>query len=245
MALKTKITKSEHDALSDELKLHYKADGDNFLLESDEANELRRAKERSDQERETYRQQAETLKREKDEAEDRARAAALEKAKKDKDIEALENSWKADKEAAVNAEKAVTEKREKQLREILEENEALRIASEISTLPKLIAPLLRNRLRAELDGDKPFTRVLDEAGQPTAKTLEELKREFVDNKEFASIIKGTNASGGGAGGDGNSGGGADKKFSDLSEAERVEMHRTNPEKYRELAKASGVTLYNN
>lgn len=248
MALKSKITKAEFDALEDAVKSHYrvnKEDSNIYTLDTDDAAELRAARDAEAELARQQRERADRLQREKDEADERARQAALDKAKKDKDIEALEASWKADKEAAIAAERIKTEHREKQLRDMLVEQKALELAAEISIMPKLLSSVIRARLAAELDGDKPFTRVLDENGQPSAKTLDDLKKEFVDNAEYASIIRGTKASGGGATGNGNSGGGAaSKKFSELTEAERVELARSNPEKFREMAKEAGAGFYN-
>lgn len=238
MALKSKITKDDYEALPDALKEHYKAHGDNFVLDTDDAAELRAAKEREAAQRKIEKERADRLQAERDEAEERARAAALDKAKKDKDIEALETSWKTEKETAVSAANQRAERRESQLRELLVENKALEIANEISTMPKLLVPIIRARLSAELDGEKPFTRVLDDNGQPSAKTIADLRQEFIDNKEYATIIKGTNANGGGAGGNSGSGGGAgSKKFNEMTEAERVALHRENPDKFREMQRA--------
>jgi alanyl-tRNA synthetase len=243
MALKSKLTKTEFDALPDALKEHYKASGDNYLLESDDAAELRAAKDRETEERKREKERADKLQLEKDEAERLKRDAELAKAKKDKDVEALEASWKQEKDNAVAAERLKTEKREAQLREVLVENEAIKLADEISTSPVLILPHIRARLRAELDGEKAVTRVLDEKGEVSAKTLADLKKELVDNAAFKAIIKASNASGGGAGGGGGSGSGAtDKKFTDLTETERTAIARENPVKFREMAKAAGVTL---
>jgi alanyl-tRNA synthetase len=243
MALKSKLTKTEFDALPDALKEHYKASGDNYLLESDDAAELRAAKDRETEERKREKERADKLQLEKDEAERLKRDAELAKAKKDKDVEALEASWKQEKDNAVAAERLKTEKREVQLREVLVENEAIKLADEISTSSVLILPHIRARLRAELDGEKAVTRVLDEKGEVSAKTLADLKKELVDNPAFKAIIKASNASGGGAGGGGGSGSGAtDKKFTDLTETERTAIARENPVKFREMAKAAGVTL---
>lgn len=242
MALKSKITKAEFDALHDILKSEYKEKDGAYLLDSDDANDLRIAKDRETEIARQQRERADQLQRDKDAAEEATRQAVLDKAKKEKDIETLETSWNTKLETAVNAEKANTARREDQLRQLLVENKALEIANEISISPKLILPHIRERLSAELDGEKPITRVLDAEGKPSAKTLVELKAEFIDNKEFSHIIKGSNGSGGGANGN-NSGGGAGKDFIKMSEAERVSLNRDNPTLYRELAKAAGVTIY--
>lgn len=242
MALKSKITKAEFDALHDILKPEYKVSGDHYLLDSDEANELRAAKDRETEARRAEKERADRLQAEKDAAEEEARTAKLDKAKKDKDVEGLEASWNDKLTAAVAAEKVKTEKRENQLRKLLVDNQAISLANELSVSPKLILPHIRERLAAELDGDTPITRILDADGKPSAKTIADLKAEFIDNPDFKTIIKGSNANGGGAGG-GNSGGGADgKKFSDLSETERVALHRENPTRYNEMAKAAGHNL---
>lgn len=245
MALKSKLTKTEFDALPDALKEHYKESGGNYVLDSDDANELRAAKDRETEARKLEKERADRLQAEKDEADAREREAKEAKAKKDKDFDALENSYKEKQATAVAVEQAKTAKREEQLRDLLVENKALELANEISTSPKLILPHIRARLRAELDGDKPQTRVLDDKGEVSAKTLVDLKQEFVDNAEFKAIIKASNASGGGAGGGGGSGGGASfqgKKFTDLSETERVSLHRTDPALFHQMREAAGVKL---
>jgi hypothetical protein len=238
MALKSKLTKTEFEALPDVLKEHYKASGDNYLLEADDLTELRTAKDRETQARKDEKERADRLQREKDEADAAKTAAELAKAKKDKDVETLEASYKLKEETAVNVEKANTAKAQKQLREILEDKEAERIANEISTAPALILPHVKARLRAELDGDKAITRVLDANGEISAKTMDDLKRELIDNPAFKAIIKASNASGGGAGGGGGSGGGADgKKLSEMSETERTALYRTDPTKFNSLVEA--------
>lgn len=244
MALKSKLTKAEFDALPDAIKEHYKESGGNYLLDSDDARELREAKDREAEARRQEKDRADRLQAEKDTADKEAREAREAKAKKDKDFDALETSYKEREALAVATEKAKTEKREQQLRELLVENKALELANEISTSPKLILPHIRARLQAELDGEKPLTRVLDADGKVSAKTIPELRQEFVDNAEFKAIIKASNASGGGAGGGSGSGNGipADKEFSKLSEAERVALQRADPVAFRERAKAAGVNI---
>lgn len=245
MALKSKITKAEFDALNDILKAEYKVSGDSYLLDSDEATELRAAKDRETEARKTEKARADALQVEKDTAEAARVEAERAKAAKDKDVATLEASYKAEADNRVNAEKVNTARRETQLRDLLVENKAIELANEISTSPVLILPHIRSRLRAELDGDKPITRVLDDKGEVSAKTLDDLKKELVDNAAFKAIIKASNASGGGAGGGGGSGGGADngKKFSDLSETERVALHRENPTRFNELRLAAQAAAH--
>lgn len=243
MALKSKVTKAEFDALPEALKEHYKEVGDHYLLDSDDAEELRKAKEREAEERKREKERADAAEKAQREAEERERVAKEEAAKKKGDIAALELSWKEKSEKAVADEKTKREATEAQLRMLLVDNVAISIANEISTSPKLIIPHLKARMAAELTGDKPITRVLDADGKPSALSLDDLKKEFVANADFAAIIKGSNANGGGAGGNG-SGGGAPsgKKIKDMTEAERTAMARSNPEGYRAMCKAEGILL---
>lgn len=244
--LKSKISKTEYDALSDDMKEHYKAAGDDYLLQSDGLDELRNllATERD------ARKQLETdLKAIKDAA-DAAKAAAKdaedkaaeEAAKKRGDISALEASWSGKVDAARNEAQAKVDKLTGMLEKLMVDNTAIAMANEISTSPTLMIPIIKARLKAELDGDTPLTRVLDADGKPSAANIADLKAELIANNEFAAIIRGSNASGGGANG-GHSGGGAAKKISEMSETERVALHRANPDAYREQARAEGLSVY--
>jgi hypothetical protein len=67
-------------------------------------------------------------------------------------------------------------------------------------------------------------------GKPSALTLADLEKEFVDNKAFAPIIRASNASGGGA--SGGTGGGATKAFKDMNTAERTELYRKDPAAFK-------------
>lgn len=234
MALKSKLTKAEFDALPDVLKEHYKASGDSYLLDSDDAAELRRAKEREVEQTRLEKERADRLQAELDAEKEAKRVAAEEAAKKAKDIPAIEASWASKVEAAkAEAQRAVDALKTK-LNNLLVKSKAEALANKISTAPSLLAPVIAARLQAETDGDEAKTRVLDATGKVSAMTLEDLEKEIVANAEYAAIIRGTNANGGGAG-SGGSGGGAGKAFKDMSEAERVALYRSNPTEFKRLA----------
>lgn len=247
--LKSKITKAEYDALDAALKPFYKLEGDSALLQSDEATELRAAKDREKVRADEAEAEARRLKDEKTAADNAAaeatRLANEEKARKAGDITALETSWQGKLDAAVKVEKDRADKLEGQLRVLLVDNAALAIANEISTDPDLIMPVITKRLKAELDGDTAITRVLDADGKPSAANIDDLKKELVANTKYARIMKGSNASGGGAGGQQNGGGApsGDKKISDMTEAERVAAHKADPVAYKQRAKAEGLPVY--
>lgn len=193
MALKKKITKEKFEKLSDELKKEYKEkDGDYILdLEGEEdTGALKRAKDRE--------------KERADEAE--AKVKELTKklesdidldARKKGDIETLEKSWAKKVE---EAEKTANEKINKlaaNLKSTLIDNESGKLAGEISKAPKIMQKLIKERLAVDLDGENPVVKILDASGKPSALTLDELKKEFVDNKDYADIIIASKASGSG------------------------------------------------
>lgn len=225
MALKSKITKAEFDALADALKAVYKELNGSYVLDSDDANELRVAKERSDAERTAEKARADALQATADAAAEALRQAELDAAKKKGDVAAIETSWQAKVDAAIAEGIKKLDAMKEKLRRLLVTNVALAMASEISNSPDLILPHIEKRLQADVDGDEPTTRVLGLDGKPTALKIDELKQEFVANEKFAAIVIGSKATGGGAGKGGNGGGApTGKKISELNEAERVALH---------------------
>lgn len=172
-------------------------------------------------------------KEEKRQAEEAARKAAEEAARQSGDVGALEKSWQ-EKLAAREAELSQSiSQRDAQLQTLLVDNVAQALANElaVSGSAPLLLPHIARRLKVEFVDGTPITRVLDASGKPSAATVDELKKEFIDNKAFAPVIVGSRASGGGAAGAGGGGGAGTKKFKDLTEAERVALYRESPEKY--------------
>lgn len=228
MALKVKITKEEHAALSDALKTEYVADGDGFKLDVDDteiAAEMRRARDRSKVEADEARAAAAEEKRKREELETAG-------ARKAGDIDSIEKSWKQKLADAETKGQNETKALRSQLEKLLVQDVARAIATEISTSPSLILPHIKARLSADFSGDEPITRVLDEAGKPTALSVTELKQSFIDNKDFAAIIIGSKSSGSGA--TGSNGSGGPKKPSEYTETERNDLFKKDPAKFREL-----------
>lgn len=231
--LKAKINKETFDKLADGVKTEYvvnAANVDEYTLQVDgleDAGELRRAKQR-----ESDAAKAEKIRADKAEAD----LAELRRtsARGTGDVAALEASWKAQAEQREAAAKADTKAVKAKLAKVMRDDVASRIAANISTKPALILPHILNRLKAEIpdDGD-PLTRVLDKEGKPSALTIEQLSQEFVSNPDFAAIILASRASGGGASGDQNSGGAA-KKPSEFTQADRIALQKDNPTEYSKL-----------
>ena len=198
MKLKRKISQSELEQLTKEVQELYTKVGDEFVLDLDDTafETLKTEKASLKKELDDYKAQEEERIRK---AEERAKKKAqeeYEKAKGDKDVEAIEKSW-TDKYSKLETEfKGLQEKHNKYVTKSLVDSAVTAMANEISTHPNLISPHIRSRLGVDLTGDSPKLVVLDESGQRSALTVDELKKSFVDNKEFSAIIKATSANGG-------------------------------------------------
>jgi hypothetical protein len=196
MALKKTLTKAEFDKLPEHFKTEYTADGDTYKLDvegEEDTGALKRA-----------------LLREKENAKTtKARLAEIEE-----ELESLKTNDARSKNDVATVEKNLTAKFQKQADETktqyearinaltshatktLVDNKALEIASKISNAPNLILPHIKARLQASFEGDEPATVVLDKDGKPSALTLDQLRDEFVANKDFSAIIIASKASGG-------------------------------------------------
>lgn len=193
MALKRKISKEKFDSLSDELKFEYKKVGeDEYVLQTEgdeDTGALKRAKDREAERAREAEERADKLQTDLD-------ALNASRSRKDRDLDSLTKAH----ETALNTQKAEYEaKLEKSngyIRTTLVDSVANDLAHKISKSPALILPHIKARLAADLDGDTPVTRVLGKDGKVSASTLEDLQKEFVANKDFASIIIASQASGG-------------------------------------------------
>lgn len=225
MALKKTLTKEEHSKLSPDLQKEYVADGDGFKLDVEGGFEdtaaLKRAKDHEKRE-------ASEAKRMLKEAQDELATAQQELkdmltgAVPKNDVARLEKSH-ADKLAKRETELTTQiSTLQKNLESMLVDNVANTIAAEISTSPGVIMPHIKSRLKAEYTEGKAVTRVLDKEGNVSAFTPDDLKKEFLTDKQFAPILIASKGSGGGAGGAG--GGGANTlKKPDFAKASVAEI----------------------
>lgn len=172
------------------------------------------------------------------EAEEKARKDAEENAKKTGDIEALEKSWQ--------------EKLSKRETELLEKNQQyearihnLTVVAEASKLASKLAiqgsesvllPHIAPRLQAEFVNGEVKFRVLDKQGKPSAMTIDDLEKEIRSDVAFKPMIRASSASGSGA--SGANGGSATKKPNEMTNAERIEWQRTDPQGFAQ-ATANG------
>lgn len=237
MALKHKL--DSLDGLDDARKALYKKVGDKFVLDVEglEDGDLAGLK-----------KQVETLLAEKKAAEKKAReeqeaarAAAEEAAKKAGNVEALEKSWQ---EKLAAREKELQDKYESEVgsltgdvNRLLVDNVAAGLARELAIQGSDIAllPHIQSRLRVDVRDGKRTTIVVDAKGQPSALTLEDLKKEIAGNPAFAPLIAGSKASGGGAGGNGSGGAaGANKTM------KRSDFDALDPDARRAFIKDGGT-----
>lgn len=211
MALKSIL--DNVDSLPDDVKKEYKKGGDGkFYLDVDGIDDHPGVK--------NLKTSMENAKRERGEARDALSAAQTQLSKANDDLDdmrrgaipkadvtALENSWKTKLETANTESSAKITKLTGALDKNLRQAEATRLASEMFVSTQLGLPYVLPRLSVVEENDEFVVKVLDAKGQPSALTVDELKKEFLQNKDFAPILRGTRASGGGANG-GNGGGGA-------------------------------------
>lgn len=181
MALRFKLTKSQYDGLSDELKSEYIAgdkDGE-FVLDvsglpaPEDTGPLKRA---LDAERNAHKDTKTAL------------GVANDKIAAFPNVDELKASHEAEKGKLV-----------KFADETLKDSVATSIASKISTVPSLLAPKIAERIMVDMTGDKPKTVFLGTEGKPDPSlTVEKISEEFVANAEFKAIIIASKATGGGA-----------------------------------------------
>ena len=234
MALKSIL--ESLDGLSDDIKKEYTEKDGKFYLDIEGLDEhpgvgaLKRAKDHE----KTLRQKAEGKVTElenillaKDTEIEGLRTGAIPKS----DVDALKQSY----EQKLQNKEVEFNERYTKLNSLVEKHmldgKALEIATEISTVPALLAPHIRGRLKLEEVNGELSISVLDPTGKPSAASLDDLRKEVLSNKNFAPILIGSKASGGGANG-GSGGGGASKKLSEMNEAERTEFAKRDPEGFR-------------
>lgn len=235
-----KIAKTAFDALPDVMKVEYKpnpTNADEYLLDAEDAREAIAARDREKARADAIAAEVTTLTAQVKTLTDAAAAIDDDKARKAKDVDALDASYKKKMEDAAAAAKVLLDAANAKLTALLVNQKALALATEISITPDLLAPIIAARLAANLDGENATTRVLDASGQPSALSIEDLKKEIIANPAYKAIIKAKVPSGGGAGGAGDQGGGAptDKKFADMTGAERTALYNSDPTTFHRLS----------
>ena len=232
--MKRVLTKAQYEALTDAAtKALYKATGETFTLELEDyedAGEMRRARDREKEEKaEAKRKQAE--------AEAALQALKDSTHRNSGDVVALEASWKTKLDKAVADGASAVAKLQASIKKALIDGTAGKLATELAgDAAQVLLPHLTQRFSVEFPADgEPVLRVLDKDSKPSAFGLEDLRKEFLDNKAFASVLVGSRASGGAGSGSPSARTGvsgapapADKKPQDWTEAERRELAGRDP-----------------
>ena len=221
--MKFKITKEEFGKLPEPMQKEY-TEKDGVYTLNLEGHEEELVPVGKKNEAEKHRAEAQR-KLEEVEKREQKLLADLEKAKggSKEEIEKIRSEAQAEiekiKKESEEKDKAAFEDRKK----ALVDNHVAEFTNEKFTSPKLAALAYRGRLTAEEVNGELALRVLDENGKPSIKSVSDLQKEFLDNKEFAPIIKGSRGGGGGATPQDKGGGGATPGKLDLSSASPKEL----------------------
>lgn len=237
--MKFRITKAEYDALNEHLKVLYVVDGDGYkmpLTDYEDPGELRRARDREKEEARAAKERLATLEAE-------IETLKSEPARKSGDIKTLEAAWQRKHDETKAAYEARLTAANKRLEDHVLQAKANEFAGAIAARPEnvgLILPHVTSRL--VFDHETGEVRIKDKTGgRVSAMNFDELRDEYLKTPMFSTVVAASKASGGGAAGqtNGTPGGGAAKKFKDLSEQEKVELFKTNPDEYRRCKMADG------
>ena len=108
------------------------------------------------------------------------------------------------------------------------EKESSKFANEHFITPGLISDQVAKRLTVEEVDGQPVVRVKNADGSPSTASLDDLRKEFLDNKEYSPIIKANIGNGGGAT-PGSSGGATVKKLSEMTATEEAAFEKSDPD----------------
>lgn len=237
MALKRKITKAEFDLLAPVIQAEYKGDGAGYVLDTDNddsaADELRRALEHSRNDTAAEKEAKRLLTVRLDEIDRKIKAGELTEAQANQDVDKLTAIFTKEREDLRTELTGKLSAKDKQLEKLLLSGKAESLARELAGDNwALLLPHISCRLKADVDSDTPAVKVLTATGEVSTLSLDDLKKEVLNNTLYAAILVGVNSSGGGA--SRNTGGGASKKPSEYSAAERTELFKTNRAEFDRL-----------
>jgi len=178
----------------------------------------------------------EELLAEKRASEERRRAAEDEARRKEEERLAAEGNFKQLYESS-QTKTAEWEQRYSQLEQSIHQRDislaATRIATAIADGDN--ADILKEFIARRLKVAEGQVRVTDESGNLTVSSLADLQREFETAPRYASLVRGSQAGGGGAAP--KSGDRVTKSFGELRGMERVQLRKDNPAEYERLKKA--------
>ncbi|MBD8260490.1 hypothetical protein [Pantoea agglomerans] len=182
----------------------------------------------------------EELLAEKRASDERRRAAEEEARRKEEERLAAEGNFKQLYESS-QTKSAEWEQRYSQLEQSINQRDislaATRVATAIADGDN--ADILKEFIARRLKVAEGQVRITDESGNLTVSTLADLQKEFETSPRYASLVRGSQAGGGGAAP--KSGDRVAKKWEELRGMERVELRKNNPAEYERLKKAHEAT----
>ena len=235
-------TAEQYEALPEDIKKEYKKIGDAYILQHDEdTGALKRARDRE--------------KRRADEAEETLGSVEGERDKLKKDLAKVGDPEKIKADALKDVQPKLD--RAARLEQTLQSSELDRVAGEMAKKiggdknKVALLPHVASKLGVKMgDDDKPVVFVKGADGKESATKLDELEQTVRKDANLASLVIVSQATGG-AGqprtqqqqqGPGvpqfPAGGTGEKTFAQLNAAERLQLHRTDPDRFRELSNAT-------
>lgn len=226
--MKFKITKDQYDALSEDLQKLYVKVGNSYQLDLED--EVVTKQEMDDQISGLTDKNRELLD-EKKKAEREAREAKEKKAKEEEDYKSLyETSQEKLRELQQTVE-TFTKKEQTQMISEAANKVGAKLCPNYPRRAKLLAKFAKDQL-GFYDGKVV---VLNDGGNPTAYTLDDLAKQMTQSGDYDDLIEGTG--GKGAGEQGNKQDGkSDEKWADFTSDELSKIRKENPTRYEALKK---------
>jgi len=228
MPLKYQLTAEEYAQLDEAKQALYAQQGDVYICQieglpqPEDVTGLKR--------------QRDELLAEKKAEQERRRAAEEEARRKEEERLAAEGNFKQLYESS-QTKTAEWEQRYSQLEQSIHQRDinlaATRIAAAIADGDN--ADILKEFIAKRLKVAEGQVRVTDDSGNLTVSALADLQREFETSPRYASLVRGSQAGGGGAAP--KSGDRVTKSFGELRGMERVQLRKDNPAEYERLKKA--------
>ena len=224
--MKYLIDKAAYDALEPSLQAFYKAQGEDYVLAVEGLPSGGEDLEGLKRQNQTLLDEAKEAKRLRREADEKLEREKLDAARAKGDFEQLY----ASSEQALAAERA----KNLEITTRVERRDLSAAASKIATgiadgeNAEILAEFVERRLKI-VEGQ---VKVTDAAGNLTIASLDDLAKEFQQAPRYASLVRGTQASGGGAAG--GKGGGAAKQLHEMSDADRIKLSNENPTLFNQL-----------
>lgn len=143
-----------------------------------------------------------------------ARQSAQEAAKNAGDVQALDKSWQEKMDASVGELSGQLKNYEVMVHDLTVGSAAISLAAKIAIdgCAEGLEPHIRSRLKTEIVDGRAIVKVMGKDGRPSAMTIDDLEKELKATAYLAPMIKGSNARGAGAPGNGGSNPNASKQM---------------------------------